>query len=404
MKKILTILKHEFRQTLKRKSFVLMTLALPLLLMLGYGIYEGVQHWYHPSGPEEENIGYVDEAGGFDEYTTQLGITFISYSNEAEAKDALLTEEIGDYFVIPSDYLSSGLITRYTSERELEVPGKTWRSIEGFLLSNLLADDVSSLILERAKNLIQMCSIQLDESGEVAPNQDEASKYLLPIIFGMLLMFAIMFSSGFLFESVTEEKENRVIEVILSSVSPRQLLVGKVLGLGTAGLLQIAVWLIAVKVFTEVASVNIPFLSEVSIPASLLAWGIMYFVLAYLLFAALYAGIGSIGSTAKESQGLSFIFAMPAWLPVMLNFLIIDNPDGILPRVLTFFPLTAPITAMMRLSTNAISAWELALSLVILGGSVVLGMWAAAKIFRTCLLMYGKRPALKEIVRYVRDA
>jgi ABC-2 type transport system permease protein len=217
-------------------------------------------------------------------------------------------------------------------------------------------------------------------------------------------MFALIFSSGNLFDSVTEEKENRVIEIILSSVSSRQLLAGKVMGRGAAGLLQVAVWLIAFKVFTEVASVNIPFLSEVSIPASLLAWAIVYFILGYLLFAALYAGIGSIGSTAQESHGWSFIIAMPSALPVWFTFLIVENPDGIFPRVLTFIPLTAPTTAMMRLPTNAISAWEIALSLAILAASVVLAMWAAAKVFRVFLLMYGKKPSLREIVRYVKEA
>ena len=404
MKKTLTILKHEFRQTLKRKSFIIITISVPLLLVLGYGIYQGVQHWYEPSEPEKEKIGYMDEVGGFDQYTSQHDITFIPYPSEEKAKDALLAGDVDEYFVIPADYLSSGFITRYTLERERKVPAETRKSIEGFLLSNLLAEDIDPLVLERVKSPMLMTSIQLDESGEVAPSQDEATKYLLPVVFAMLFMFALLFSSGSLFDSVTEEKENRVIEIILSSVSSRQLLTGKVLGRGAAGLLQVAVWLIAVKIFTEVASVNIPFLSEVSISASLLAWGIVYFILGYLLFAALYAGIGSIGSTAKESQGWSVIVAMPAWLPLWFSFLIIENPDGIFPRVLTFIPLTAPTTAMMRLPTNAMSAWEIALSLAILAASFVLAMWAAAKVFRVFLLMYGKSPGLKEIARYVREA
>ena len=404
MKKTLTILKHEFKQTVKRKSFILLTLAVPLLLVLGYGIYQGVQHWYEPGVPEEERIGYVDEVGGFDQYTSQHDITFIPYPSEEKAKDALLAGDVDEYFVIPADYLSSGHISRYTTKSESEVSDRTWKSIEGFLLSNLLAEDIDPLVLERVKSPMLMTSIQLDESGEVAPSQDEATKYLLPIVFAMLFMFALLFSSGSLFDSVTEEKENRVIEIILSSVSSRQLLAGKVVGRGAAGLLQVAVWLIAVKIFTEVASANIPFLSEVSISASLLAWGMVYFILGYLFFAALYAGIGSLGSTAKEGQGWSVIIAMPGWLPVWLAFLIFENPDGIFPRVLTFIPLTAPTTAMMRLTTNAMSAWEIAASLVILAGSVVLTMWVAAKVFRVFLLMYGKRPALREIVRYVREA
>jgi ABC-2 type transport system permease protein len=226
----------------------------------------------------------------------------------------------------------------------------------------------------------------------------------VPIVFAVLFMISIFFASGFLFQSVTEEKENRVMEILLSSVSSRQLLVGKVLGLGMAGLLQVAVWLVTVEIFSRVASDIIPALSDLSIPASLFGWGILYFILGYLLFAALYAGIGSIGATAREGQGWSTIFVLPAILPYYFSYFIIGNPEGAISRTLTFLPLTSPIASMIRLASNAISAWQIALSLIILAGSVVLIMWLAAKIFRVFLLMYGKRPAVREIVRYIREA
>lgn len=397
MKKTLTISKHELKQTLKRKFFIIATIALPLLLILGYGIYQGVQHWYEPSAPEEMKIGYVDGTGQFDEHTIQDDITFVPYSSEAEAKEDLLANDIEEYIIIPENYPSSGLITRYTTESELGIPDRIQLSIESFLLSNLLGDYTNPEILE-------LKSIRLDESGEIAPIQDEAAKYILPFIFGLLFMLGILFTSGFMLQSVTEEKENRVIEVLLSSVSSRQLLIGKVLGLGAAGLIQIAIWLVTIKIFTEIASVDIPFLSGLSIPTGLLAWGVVYFILGYLMFATIYAGIGSMGRTAQEGQSLSGIMVMPAGLPLWLNYFILSNPEGTFSRVLTLFPLTAPVTSMMRLSTQDLPAWELALSLVILVGSVAIALWIAAKVFHTFLLMYGKKPAFREIIRYIRQA
>jgi ABC-2 type transport system permease protein len=174
--------------------------------------------------------------------------------------------------------------------------------------------------------------------------------------------------------------------------------------LGLAGLLQVAVWLVTIEVFSQVATSIIPALSDISIPAGLFGWGIVYFILGYLMFAALYAGIGSIGATAKEGQGWSTIFVLPAILPYYFSYFIISNPEGAVSRALTFFPLTSPITSMIRLASGAISAWEIALSLIILAGSVVVIMWLATKIFRVFLLMYGKRPALREIARYIREA
>ncbi|MFC1924908.1 ABC transporter permease, partial [Chloroflexota bacterium] len=374
------------------------------LLILGYGIYQGVQHWQEPSTPEAINIGYVDLTGEFNEYNSQGDITFISYPIEAEAKDDLLARDIQEYFVIPSDYISSGLIVRFTTGREIAVSDKTRWSIESFLLSNLIGDGASPEIVNRIKTPMILTSLRIEESGEIAPIQDEATRYLLPIVFGLLFMLSIIFTSGFMLQSVTEEKENRIIEVLLSSVSARQLLVGKVLGLGAAGLLQIAIWLVTVKVLADIASVDIPFLSDISIPASLLAWGIVYFILGYMMFATIYAGVGSMGRTAQEGQSLAGIMVMPAGFPIWLNYFILDNPEGIFSRVLTFFPLTAPVTSMMRLSSQSLPAWEIALSLAILVSFIALSLWIAAKVFRTFLLMYGQKPALREIVRYIRQA
>ena len=404
MNKTLLILKHEFRKILRSKTFIILTLALPLLLILGFGVYKGVQEWHHPAAPEEVKIGYVDEIGMFDEYTNQSDVLFVLYQSEDAAKQALLAKESKEYFVIPPDYLSSGLITRYTMAREAAPSEKTRGQIADFLISNLLSDEVSPQIVERAKTPMLLASIRLDESGEIASGQDVFSSYVLPMVFVVIFMISIFFSSGTLFQSVTEEKENRMIEILLSSVSTRQLLVGKVLGLGASGLIQVAVWFITLEIFAEVASGTIPALSDLSIPVSVLAWAVVYFILGYLLFAAIFSGIGSIVPTAKEGQGLSVIFTLPAVLPYYFSYFILTNPTGALSRALTFFPLTSPITAMIRISTKAIAPWEIALSIVIIVTSVVVTMWVAAKLFRVFLLMYGKRPALREIVRYLREA
>ncbi len=404
MNKTGVIFKHELLSTLKRMSFIIVTIALPLLMLLGYGIYQGVQHWYHPSAPEEKRIGYVDQTGSFNDYASQLGATFVYYPSEEEVKEALLAEDIKEYFVIPQNYLSTGLITRYTLEREMEPPARTMEQIRTFLLSNLLGNQTTPEVVERAKTPMVLTSVRLDQSGEIATEQSVFAQFFIPYIFAIIFVLSIMFTSGYLLQSVAEEKENRLIEVLLSSVSARQLFIGKVLALGTAGLGQVLIWFVSLKVFAEVARVNIPVLSELSISPGLLALGLLYYVLGYLLFAVLFAVVGSIGSTAREAQSWSGIFAIPAMIPLWIGSVIITYPEHVVSTVLTLFPITAPVTVMMRLPAQAIPTWQLALSLVILVGSVVFCMWAGAKVFRTGLLMYGKRPALKEIIRYIREA
>jgi len=229
-------------------------------------------------------------------------------------------------------------------------------------------------------------------------------QFFMPYIFALLLMFSIFFASGYLLQSISEEKENRLMKVLLSSVSARQLLLGKVLGLGAAGLAQIVVWVISFWVLVDVALAKIPGLSAASMPASLVVLALVYYVLGYLLFAVIMAVVGSIGTTARESQSWSSIIAMSAVLPLFFINVIIENPSHAVSVVFTLIPTTASVTAMMRLSTEGIPAWQLGLSLVLLATAIVFCTWAGAKIFRSCLLMYGKRPSLRQIVRYVREA
>jgi len=171
-----------------------------------------------------------------------------------------------------------------------------------------------------------------------------------------------------------------------------------------AGLLQMVAWLATIRVFADVAAVNIPALGDLAIPLSMLVLGLLYFILGYLLFAVLYSGVGSIGTTAREGQQMAGVFNLPAVVPLILMGVIVQHPDGVVARVLTFIPFAAPITVMMRLPNTAIPLWELTLSLAILVGSIAAGIWFVSKVFRISLLMYGKRPALREIVRYAREA
>lgn len=403
MNKTLVIFRHELLVTLKRTSFILVTLAAPLLMLVGYGIYQGVQNWYHPSEAETKTIGYVDQAGGFDQYT-DLGATFVRYPDEEEARQSLLSGEISEYFVIPSDYVRTGLIVRYTMKRELEPPSQTMESIRGFLISNLIGGETSTEVLERAKTPIILSSIRLDETGKEIEGQNPFMQFFMPYIFAILLMFSIFFASGYLLQSISEEKENRLMEVLLSSVSARQLLVGKVLGLGAAGLAQIVLWVISFWVLVDVALAKIPGLSAASMPPSLLVLALVYYVLGYLLFAVIMAVLGSIGTTARESQSWSSIVALTAMLPMFFLNVIIENPNHAISVVFTLIPTTSSVTAMMRLPTEGIPAWQLVLSLALLIAAIFFCMWAGAKIFRACLLMYGKRPSLSEIARYIREA
>ena len=405
MNKTLIILRHEFSKTLKRKSFIIMTLAFPLLTLLAIVGFQVIQNMGGPPAVEVIEIGYVDQVGGFDDYTSQLDVTLVPQVNEDKATEALLAGDIDQYFIIPQDYLTSGVVTRYMLERELEPPDAVWQSIKNFLISNLLEGQSSQQVVTRVQYPLSMNSITLDESGQVAPEQGGFSAFIVPYIFSMLLVVAIFTSSGFLLQGLGEEKENRVMEILLSSVSPRQLITGKVFGLGAAGLLQILVWLISARFLAGMASSSIGgMLSSLQIPADFLVLGVIYFILGYLLFAVVMAGAGSIGATARESQQLSMVFILPAVIPFWMVALIMENPNNVIAQILTIFPFTAPITVMLRMGLTDIPIWQLAVSMILMVATILGLLVLAAKIFRTFLLMHGKTPRLREIVRYIRQA
>jgi len=216
MNKTLLILKHEFTHTLKRKSFIIMTLAFPLIALLAIGGYQIVQGLGGPPAPGEVvTVGYVDEAGGFDDYTNQQGVTLISQPTEEEATRALLAEEISQYFIIPEDYLSTGVVTKYTLERELEISDEVWQAMKSFLISNLLEGEPNSDIVNRVTYPVSLSSITLDETGQIAQQQGGFTAFIIPYIFSILLIMSIFTSSGFLLPGLGEEKENRIMEILL---------------------------------------------------------------------------------------------------------------------------------------------------------------------------------------------
>jgi ABC-2 type transport system permease protein len=402
--KTLLIFRHEFLHTIKRKGFIIMTLIVPVLALLAIGVFQLVSTPDEPAIVETTAIGYVDEAGGFDQYTTQGYINLVRFNTTDEATAALIKGDVPEYFVIPADYISSGVINRYTLTREVETPPIITATIKNFLTSNLLADRVPPETVERIETPLDLVVTRLTETGEVATEQGGYGNVIIPGIFSLLLALSLQFSASYLVQGLGDEKESRLIEVLLSSVSTRQLLIGKVLGLGAAGLVQVVIWLASAPLLLNLASSSLGgFISTIQLPANFIILGIVYFVLGYLLFAALSAGIGAISPNAREGQPLSLIYTMLTFVPIWFSSLLFVFPDSPIWVVLTIFPITAPIEVMLRLGVTGIAGWELAVSIAVLVLSIIGVMFLAIRAFRIYLLMYGKRPNWGEILRTLRS-
>jgi ABC-2 type transport system permease protein len=403
MNKTLLVLRHEFRHTARRRGFIVMTLIVPLIALLLIGVFQLISGIAGPTA-EAMTIGYVDELGGFQQYTSQGNITLVRFDTPDDATEALVKGDISEYFVIPPDYISTGVINRYTLEKQLAASPAITAAINHFLLSNLLAGKVPPATIPRIEAPPNLVTTRLTETGAVAPEQGGYGNFIIPFVFGILLALSIIFSSTYLLQGLGEEKENRLIEILLSSVSARQLLTGKVLGIGAAGLVQVAVWIVSAPLLLNLASSSIGgFISTIQLPADFIVLAVVYFILGYLLFAVLSAAIGAISSGSREGQQLIGVFTLPLLIPLWFTSLSMLFPDNPVWVFFTIFPLSAPVEVIIRLGVSVIPAWQLVASMAVLVLSIVGVLLLTIRIFRTYLLMYGKRPSFGEVMRSLRS-
>jgi len=401
--KMLLIFRHEFLHTVKRAGFFILALSLPVLALLGIGVFHIVSGTIEPS-VEVARIGYYDESGDFSQYTTQGNIIFINYETQESATQAMIEKDIKEYFIIPQDFISTGIIKRYVTQRELAAPPATAAAIDEFLSNNLLAGKVPESTIARIESPPNLITTTLTSTGDIATQQGGYANFVIPGVFSLLLALSLMFNSSYVLESLGEEKENRLMEILLSSVSTRQLLAGKVLGRGTAGLIQVIVWVISIPLLLRLASPSIGgFISSIKIPPGFLTLGIVYFILGYLLFSVLSAAVAAISPTIREANALASIYTLSAFVPLWFLSLIMYFPNNPIWIVFSIFPFSAPVMIMLRLGITGVPVWQIAVSIAVLLSCIIGGLFLAAKLLGTYILMYGKRPNLKEIIRSFRS-
>lgn len=402
MNRTFLIFRHEFLRTVRRTGFIVLTLALPVLALLAIGVFQIVSGIAKPPA-QVTKIGYVDEVGSFTQFTTQGNVNLVRYDTPEAATQAIIKKDIAEYFIIPPDFLSTRTVNLFTTQKELAPPESAIDAIKNFTSSNLLAGKVPADVITVVEAPLNLVTTLITPTGEVAPQQAGYANVIVPGVFALLLMFSLIFSSTYVLQSLGEEKENRLMEILLSSVSTRQLLAGKVLGLGAAGLIQVLVWLISFPLLLKLASSSIGgFVSTIRVPANFWILSIIYFILGYLLFAVLSSSLAAITSTVREAQGMAGLYGLFSVAPLWFFSLILLYPNSPVWIVFSIFPFSAPVLVMIRLGVTGVPAWQLAASLAVLALSVVGGLFMAAKLLRIYTLMYGKRPRLGEIIRNLR--
>ena len=401
---------HEYWTNLRRPGFIFVTLLLPGMgaLMLVITLFfsgQAARVIVSQMVPENKKAGIVDESHLFTTIDEEFADRFAAFPDVETAKAELVAGRIGGVVVIPPDYIESGKITAYTQGGISGAAALHTNSLDAMLVKRLLYGKVAPNIIERTTEPEKLTLITLDSKGKPTTESPFSfiSGFLVPYFLSVFLVVSIFSAAGYLLRSVSEEKETRVIEIILSSVSSTQLLAGKVIGLGALGLTQVTVWLLSAFALSGGLGAVVAGAIIVMSPLTFLL-ATLYFLLGYIIFGIIMAAAGSLGTNVRESQQLAGIFTFPSAIPYIVAGFLITNPNAPIARVLSYIPLTAPTMMMLRLPLGTVPAEDIIGSIVVLLITIPIVLWAGAKIFRMGLLMYGKRPSVKEILRALRSA
>ena len=402
MNRLLYIARFEYLRQLRRRGFLIMTFGAPLLPVLVIAVTVAI---IVLGDKTERAIGYVDEAGvvrpeaalPLDEGSKPIPLR--PYANEAAARAAFVSGQIDAYVVLPPEYLASGAVRVYGRDN-LSDSGD--ESVRALLRGSLLANTSTDM---RARAADPLAALRYRTPGGPELTQLQIGLlYFFPFFFGLLFVVVTFSTSSYLLQAVVEEKENRTMEIVLTSVTPRELLGGKVLGLAGLGFTQALVWLLYAALLFGVGAIFFPTLRGLSLPPEVPLLALLLFVPGYLLFAAIQVGIGAMVTSAQEGQQVASIISLLASLPFVLNWAISTNPNGPLAVGLSLFPLSAPLALMLRTPFTVVPPWQIGLSVGLLVASTVLAILAAARLFRAGMLQYGKRLRLGEVVRALRAA
>ncbi len=435
MNKIGLIIKREYVTRVRKRSFLILTFLAPIFMAAIYII--PIMLALHSSN-EHLRVAVVDESHWFEErfHDTKEHTFVLMPSQPIDSVKELVKSGVFDMALyvpptqlnIPSNAIVYS-IRQVPMEVESYISSVMQKEIEE---QKLMAQGVDPEIVSAAKTNVNLQIMRMDEKGNEKETFTKV-QFALGIGLAMLVYMFIIFFGGQVMQGVSEEKTNRIIEVIVSSVKPFQLMMGKIIGVSLVALTQFVMWILLTGAlylgFSAYMGLSNPdILSQGTVMAqeitanditnnegvqnilqivhsidfgTIICCFLAFFILGYLLYATLYAAVGSLVDNNTDSQQFTLPITVPLIVAIITSFYIVNNPDGNLSVWLSMIPFTSPISMMVRIPFG-VPIWQIVLSIVLLAGTFVLMTWIAAKIYRTGILMYGKKLSYKEIFKWLK--
>lgn len=429
MNKIFLILQREYLQIVRTKLFIISTLLTPLF-MAAIFLIPILLTQFRTGKPEKIAIVDNTEIGIFEDIKKQLddkdlrpGYEFskeqINLYDEIEGigdlRNRVLGRELDAFLVIDRDILESGNATYYATNVANFTTQKILRDTLNRIvqINRFRLLDIDEEILDKNLDEISFQVLRVSKEGETV---DKGQGFIISYVFMLLIYMTILMYGVTVMRGVIQEKSSRVIEVVISNVKPFHLLMGKVLGIGLVGLTQYAAWLLLGYFFTNnlgsisgtLGLASAESLSEVSsyaeimnIPLSVFVYFVIFFILGYFLYSTLYAAVGSLVDNEQDANYIQTPLIVLIIIPMLLMPMVIQSPDSGISVLLSLFPFFAPMLMFVRITILQPPFYQIMLSIVLMVIAIILSTYIASKIYRVGILMYGKKPGFREIIKWL---
>ena len=431
--KIGIVIKREYLERVSKKSFIFTTILMPLF-MATIMIAPALITMF--SSPELKHIAVIDDSGIIaPTLKNDDGVKFIPITDPIEVAKA--NDSIDGILVINRDILTSPTgATLYTHDAssmliEQNITSQIEKTIEDNRLRNYNIENLDQIINDINAN-ITLTTYRINDEAEDSSSSSTLS-YIIGMIMSLLLYMFLLLYGQLVMTSIIEEKNNRVLEIMVSSIKPGQLMMGKILGIGGVALTQILIWgiiivsmsayvlptILPAEIMGEVNAFNagslntatanndiemlqaLSIISNVSYVVNIFVYLILFLLGGFLFYAAMNAAIGSAVDNVQDASQLQSVVMIPIILGLVMSMSIINDPNSTFATILSMIPFTAPMTMMTRIPFG-IPTWEIITSLVILYISFIGMVWLSAKIYRVGIFMYGKKPTIKELIKWVK--
>lgn len=401
MTKTWLIAKTTYRRRVRSGMFLILTFGLPILMVVA-GAIPILRA--ERGGGDVANLGYVDETGQLASVSqvsaedTTLSLT--SYPSVDAAAAAFQRGEIAGYLLVPNDYFQGAAATFYAAS---EPNARTEAGLQRFMQQAMLPDQ-PAWVLDRVFDPSEVTYVDQDSGEALEQGPAVAVRIATPVALGLLFALAVFTGASQMGSVIMREKEQRSMEMIITSLAPRELVAGKVLGMTLLSMTQLGVWTIGGVIAIVLAFSSGLDIGTLSIPWNAVFWAFLLGLPGYFLYAVTASGLGIIAGDQQQAQQLAGILGIIGLMPLWFLGIIIGTPNGAAAVALTLFPFTAPMLGLIRMAITDVPVWQLATSFVLIIATLAGSIWLVARIFRAAMLMYGQALRPRQLIRALREA